>query len=111
MNPNGHHWIRDTKRKRIYERDGWRCVWCGGRLTLGKRKLLGLAGDSPTLDHILPRALGGGNEAHNLITSCYSCNSCNSKRGDTPAVLWAGTYPNPGKVFARVIDALMADLP
>jgi hypothetical protein len=46
----------------IFERDGWRCVYCG-------------AEDSKlTVDHVVPRARGGGNRASNLAASCLSCN-------------------------------------
>jgi hypothetical protein len=104
VNPHGHHWIRDLKRKRIYERDGWRCIWCGGKLTFRDEQ----RGDSPTLDHVLPRALGGSNAADNLVTACRHCNQ---KRRHTTAVEWCGTFPNPGNVFARMLDALMSPLP
>jgi 5-methylcytosine-specific restriction endonuclease McrA len=64
-NPHGHHWIRDAKRQAIYARDGHRCVYCGA----------GDHGSRLTLDHLHPRALGGTNDASNLVTACLSCNS------------------------------------
>jgi hypothetical protein len=67
-NKHGHHWIRNDKRKRIHERDGWRCAWC----------FADLRGDGAqgvrTLDHVVPRSRGGDNAASNLVTACGGCN-------------------------------------
>jgi hypothetical protein len=67
-NPNGSKWIRPEKRKRIYQRDEWHCLWCGCDLGPDSCGL-------PTLDHLIPREQGGSNRAENLITSCGICNS------------------------------------
>ena len=45
----------------VYERDGYRCVQCGGIEDL-------------TIDHIYPWILGGADTADNLQTLCRSCN-------------------------------------
>lgn len=67
-------WIRWTTRLAIYQRDRWRCVWCGARVSTRKR------GRKATLDHIHPRSAGGSNDSRNVVTSCASCNlSRNSK--------------------------------
>ena len=65
-NRNGSKWIRPAKRLAIYERDRFRCVYCGDGVEDGV--IL-------TLDHVVPRELGGGNEAGNLVTACHRCNS------------------------------------
>jgi 5-methylcytosine-specific restriction endonuclease McrA len=70
-NVHGSKWIRPEKRLAIYARDGFACVFCGA--DEGECLL--------TLDHVLPRELGGTHEATNLITACLSCNS--SKRDVT----------------------------
>lgn len=49
------------KRQRIYARDGHRCVTCGATKHL-------------TLDHVIPRSLGGTNSDDNLQTMCRPCN-------------------------------------
>lgn len=67
------NWIRKDRRLAIYIRDGLACGWCG--LTLEDGIIL-------TLDHFLPRVLGGSNESTNLFTSCMDCNR---KRCSTPA--------------------------
>ena len=66
MNTNGSKWIRPEKRKRLYERDRFECMYCG----------MGIEdGAALTLDHVTARELGGTNEATNLVTACLTCNS------------------------------------
>lgn len=48
--------------KAVYERDGYRCRRCG-------------CGSNLSIDHVLPRALGGSNEESNLQVLCRSCNT------------------------------------
>lgn len=49
-------------RRRVFARDGWRCLHCG-------------AVDDLTLDHIVPWSLGGTDDETNLQTLCRRCNS------------------------------------
>jgi 5-methylcytosine-specific restriction endonuclease McrA len=96
-NANGTKWIRPEKRVRIYARDGWRCQWCSRHASQLK--------DPLTLDHFLSRDAGGGNEAGNLLTACFECNS---KRRHEPALSFAKASP---VVLDRVLDALERPLP
>ena len=57
-------------RTQLYERDAWRCEYCGETVSP----------DNATLDHVVPRSLGGGNEAENLVTACLPCNSIKADR-------------------------------
>lgn len=58
-------------RLRIFERDGYKCHYCGKQLTRF----------SATLDHIEPVSEGGDNSERNLVTACLRCNS---RRGNKP---------------------------
>ena len=49
-------------RQKVLERDGYRCQYC--RTTDGVM----------TVDHIVPRSLGGPYSSENLVTSCLVCN-------------------------------------
>jgi 5-methylcytosine-specific restriction endonuclease McrA len=101
-NANGAKWIRPEKRVRIYARDSWRCQWC-------KRSAAG--GAQLTLDHFLSRDAGGSNEAGNLVTACFDCNS---ERRHAPALTFAAKTPRFGgtaAVLDRVLDALERPLP
>lgn len=61
-----------TPRKRghytIFERDRFRCVYCGACTTEDIDVSL-------TVDHIVPVNGGGSDRADNLVTSCESCNA------------------------------------
>lgn len=60
-------------RKNILRRDGYKCGYCG-------------RGDLPlTIDHILPRARGGGDSWENLVSACTSCNNRKGHRTPTEA--------------------------
>jgi HNH endonuclease len=71
--------IRPLTRKRVHDRDDWRCVKCGSP-------------DNLTLDHIIPWSQNGPDKEENLQTLCDSCNSAKGAR-----VLWpasAASSPN-----------------
>jgi 5-methylcytosine-specific restriction endonuclease McrA len=54
-----------VKRHQIYERDGYRCVYCGEQF----------APEELTLDHVEPRVRGGDRSEGNLVTACMRCNT------------------------------------
>lgn len=54
-------------RKRVFERDRYRCVACGDHIDL-------------TVDHKIPRYHGGTNDFDNLQTMCKPCNSSKGAR-------------------------------
>lgn len=65
-------WITAVDREAIYREAGWRCEICG--LVMSDAYM---ADDpwSPTLDHIVPRVYGGGDERENLRAAHMYCNS------------------------------------
>jgi hypothetical protein len=63
----------------VYERDGWTCQMCGVEL-LRKYLRTNARVDprSPTLDHVIPIALGACSPGHvpsNVQAACFDCNS------------------------------------
>lgn len=60
-NNNGN--IPKTIREAVFERDGSKCRKCGDKV---KSHL--------TINHIVPRVVGGKNEVKNLEVMCYKCN-------------------------------------
>lgn len=79
----------------VFRRDGWRCRYCGcrtipakARRSMDKRLPGAIRWDRATnlgchagfwilwasVDHVIPRSLGGRNEAENLVTACMVCN-------------------------------------
>jgi 5-methylcytosine-specific restriction endonuclease McrA len=59
-------------RRNLYARDGNRCQYCGGQFPT--REL--------TVDHVVPRVLGGQHSWTNLVCACVRCNA--RKGGRTP---------------------------
>lgn len=68
--------ISRTKRFAVFERDGFRCCYCGKSPPAVKLEL----------DHRHPRSKGGTDDYENLVTSCEDCN-----RGKSDHVLHAAT--------------------
>ena len=61
--------VEDGTRRRVYERDGFRCVYCGSEANL-------------TIDHVKPLAEGGLNREKNMVTACKPCNRDKGARTD-----------------------------
>jgi 5-methylcytosine-specific restriction endonuclease McrA len=100
-NANGSKWIWPRTRRRIYMRDGHRCVWCTKDLSRGVKA-------RRTLDHVIPRLWSGSNHITNLITACLRCNT---QRGDLSPLAFAWTFPSPDIVLERIATALEQPLP
>jgi 5-methylcytosine-specific restriction endonuclease McrA len=58
------------KRNGIFERDEFRCVYCGEQFPA----------EELTLDHVQPRARGGDRSEGNLVTACKGCNTLKGHR-------------------------------
>lgn len=61
---SSHTEISKKRRFEVFERDGFRCRYCG-------RSSNEVALE---IDHIVPTEHGGTNEKSNLVTSCRGCN-------------------------------------
>ena len=70
--------------KLLQHRDGGcLCVWCSKALKRGQL----------TIDHLVPRRLGGSHDAANL---CLACKPCNHERNDTDPLSWYATCCSRG---------------
>ena len=58
------------KRRRIFERDAYRCVYCGLQFPI----------EELTIDHVEPRVRGGDRSDGNLVTACKACNTLKGQR-------------------------------
>src|SRR3954464_12849984 len=58
------------KRQRIFERDDYRCVYCGEQFPV----------EELTVDHVQPRVKGGDRSEGNLVTACGACNTLKGHR-------------------------------
>lgn len=75
--------LHPPKKTRIFERDGWKCVYCGSTENL-------------SLDHVKARSTGGGDEDSNLVTACRPCNS---SKGNRPLSVWRPGFDLVGEVI------------
>lgn len=74
--------IRPGLRREIYERDHYRCRYCGEHQDLG-------------IDHVIPVTdPDSSNDPSNLVTCCRSCNSRKGSR--TPEAAGMALRPEPG---------------
>lgn len=56
---------------RVSVRTNHRCFYCG------------YTGDDWTMEHLIPRSLGGLRSVANIVRACYRCNQ---RRGDSPKI-------------------------
>lgn len=68
--------LRAHVRQAVFERDGYRCRYCGCQITALRewhhwaKRWVGLI----HVDHVIPRCKGGTDELDNLVTACRTCN-------------------------------------
>lgn len=72
-----------------------KCYWCGSPMKYTKA----------TIEHVIPRSLGGGNAIDNLALSCWRCNQ---KRGNY--IRGAKSEPLDGPL-RELVDAKMRIIP
>jgi 5-methylcytosine-specific restriction endonuclease McrA len=58
------------KRDRVFERDDYRCAYCGQRFAV----------DELSVDHVEPHVRGGDQSSGNLVTACKGCNTLKGHR-------------------------------
>jgi 5-methylcytosine-specific restriction endonuclease McrA len=80
-------------RQRIFERDGFRCVYCAERFPP----------EMLTVDHVEPRLRGGDGSEGNLVTACRSCNT---RKGSLPAWAFLAENPQERENFLRLARAV-----
>jgi hypothetical protein len=94
--------ISKRLRYEILRRDGNKCRYCG--IT---------AADTPlTIDHVVPSALGGGDEPSNLVAACGPCNSGKSA-SSTDAALVEGVSRDALRWAAAIraaADDMLSDI-
>jgi hypothetical protein len=66
-------------RHKIFERDEWRCWFCGVKTILPTAEDPANA-VSATPDHFIPVSRGGSDEESNLVTACRRCNTQKNNR-------------------------------
>jgi 5-methylcytosine-specific restriction endonuclease McrA len=67
--------VAPVNRKRIFERDGWRCQLCHRPVV---RTAVVPHPRAPVVDHVVPLARGGTHEPANVQCAHFICNSIKS---------------------------------
>lgn len=95
-----------TKRTRfeVLRRDSFRCYYCGTR---GKE-----TGEGLQIDHVVPKALGGGDEPTNLVSACRDCNYGKSSMPSDAEIVAAVEVETAKARAAQAVarEALLGDL-
>jgi hypothetical protein len=73
--------------REIFERDGYRCQLCGGKL---HRTAKVPHPKAPTIDHIVPLAKGGDDIRANVHAAHFICNALKGDRGGGEQLLLVG---------------------
>lgn len=77
--------VSEAQRSRIFERDDFTCVACGGEYPPPSFfddvfAEIQNGGNYLVIDHVYPRAKGGDNSDENLQTLCFRCNCSKGKK-------------------------------
>ncbi len=69
--------LTPRQRRAIFERDKYRCQYCGVRVTWLRWESRSILSDTRlgAVDHGFPRARGGQNDPSNLLLACEHCNA------------------------------------
>jgi 5-methylcytosine-specific restriction endonuclease McrA len=84
--------VKLTKRE-VLRRDDFTCQYCGQHLS------------SLTIDHVIPRHMGGQHAWNNLVTACPSCNHRKGGRTVEQAQMFLNRPPAEPPMSARYIFA------
>jgi 5-methylcytosine-specific restriction endonuclease McrA len=94
------HWDAFLSRTNIFKRDNYTCQYCG-------------AHNVPlTIDHVVPKVLGGEDTWTNLVTACLPCNNCKGNKTPHEAGLKLVNKPRkPHRVHTlqRFVDSPIDD--
>ena len=64
-------------RRNLYSRDGGRCIYCAQKVSFSNF----------TIDHVIPRSLGGRTAWENVVVACMGCNNRKGNRRPRPGDL------------------------
>lgn len=82
-----------NRRKILFNRQKGECHWCGQAMTRDTVNYDGVPPDHTmcTIDHIVPRSMGGSNRWENIVAACWLCNNL---RSSTDPVTTVEILPN-----------------
>jgi 5-methylcytosine-specific restriction endonuclease McrA len=86
-------------RMNVYQRDGFRCQYCGGKFAITQL----------SYDHVVPRSAGGSTTWTNIVTACKTCNSRKANHSCDDAGMWPLRAPRCPKALPRLPLAIDLD--
>lgn len=93
-------------RYEVLRRDKQTCQYCGAR-----------APQTPlTVDHVVPRTLGGSDQPDNLVAACFDCNAGKSSSRPDDALTHAVSaadhdWQSPSRPYREAVESLYGLLP
>lgn len=82
-------------KKNILKRDGYTCLYCGRN-----------SGERMTIDHVVPRFLGGKTIWENVVSACRACNTRKGSR--TPQQAGMHLIRKPSKPISALYLTILA---
>lgn len=82
-------------KKNILKRDGYTCQYCGRN-----------SGERMTIDHVVPRAVGGKTIWENVVSACRTCNTRKGSR--TPQQAGMRLLRKPSKPISALYLTILA---
>ncbi|MFQ5881076.1 MAG: HNH endonuclease [Candidatus Methylomirabilales bacterium] len=82
-------------KKNILKRDGYTCQYCGHN-----------SGERMTIDHVIPRSLGGKTIWENVVSACRACNT--QKGSHTPQQAGMRLLRKPSKPISAFYLTILA---
>lgn len=79
--------VAPVDRQQIFERDRWRCHICGKKI---RRTAPAPHPLSPSIDHVIPLAVGGTHEPANVRAAHFLCNALKAHRGGGEQLMLIG---------------------
>lgn len=90
--------IDKRKREKVLQAWNHRCAYCGVEMVPFSHGVYNPP-EAATVDHIIPRWLGGTNHYRNLVAACHGCNRARNK-ADAP--YYSG---HPGHFVVKAVSA------
>lgn len=94
----------DDLRRAVFDRDGWRCIYCNLIVDLDYESK-GYHSRYATVDHRIPKCRNGPNTFENLDTCCQRCNQEKSMMS-ADVYLWFRHMKMRGYSIDDLLDAI-----
>jgi 5-methylcytosine-specific restriction endonuclease McrA len=81
-------------KRNVFLRDNYECAYCGKKV------------EKPTIDHVVPKAMGGKSDFANTVTSCFQCNARKDNRTPETAGMTLKKRPHAPSVVGFIFQQI-----